>query len=117
MKRGTGAIPSSEMKIGKILVPLLKDKKEKRKLSTAIKETQTSKRISGYRKITFHNHFKIGPWKKRMKGEFRKKLIPRRILVPIALFASLSRQGLGAAKRSEKGGGDENDSVGEEVKH
>ena len=52
-----------------------------------------------------------------MKGEFRKKLIPRRILVPIALFASLSRRGLGTAKRSEKSGGDEDDSVGEEVKH
>ena len=43
--------------------------------------------------------------------------IPRRILVPIALFASLSRRGLGTAKRSEKSGGDEGDSVGEEVKH
>ena len=52
-----------------------------------------------------------------MKGEFRKKLIPRRILVPIALFASLSRRGLGTAKRSEKGDGDENDHVGEKVKH
>jgi len=117
VKRGTGAILSSQMKIEKILVPLLKKQERKKKLSTAINETQTSKRISGYRKITFHNHFKIGPWKKRMKGEFRKKLIPRRILVPIALFAPPSRRGLGTAKRSEKGGGDEDDSVGEEVKH
>ena len=76
-KRGPGTILSGKMNMGKILVSLRKNKQqqqEKNQLSTAIKETQTSKRESRYRKITFQNQFEIDPWKKRMKGEFRKKL-------------------------------------------